>query len=531
MSIIVKQLSYIHPDREPLFENISFSVSKGQKVSLIGNNGSGKSTLLHIIAGDLQPSSGEIIYQDTPYYIPQHFGQYDTSTVAEALQIDKKLEALHAILGGDASVNNFTVLNDDWDIEERALSALSKWGLGHIALYQKIDSLSGGEKTKAFLAGINIHSPNNILLDEPSNHLDKKSRSQLYELIEDSNATIIVVSHDRTLLNLLNLTYELTGNAIEIYGGNYEFYKIQKEEKLEALQAQLDEKHKELRKARNLARETAERKQKRDVRGKKSVEKKGIPRIMLNTIRNRAESSAAKLKETHNNKMDGITDDMKQIRQQLPPQKELKMDFEDAGLHTGKILVTAHEINFGYTDRMLWKEPLEFEIRSGDRIVISGQNGTGKTTLLKLIFGKLEPVQGQIVRADFRYLYIDQDYSIINNELTVFGQLQQFNTRGLTDDELRVILHRFLFTYNTWNKPCEKLSGGEKMRLVFCCMQADNNAPDMFILDEPTNNLDIQSLEIVTNTIKEYKGTLLIISHDVYFIEEADITKEIELQD
>jgi len=530
MSIIVKQISYIHPDREPLFENISFSVSRGQKISLIGNNGSGKSTLLRIIARDLQSSGGEIIYQDKPYYIPQHFGQYDLLTVSEALQIDKKLLALHAILGGDASADNFTVLNDDWDIEERALSALSKWGLSHIGLSQRMDSLSGGEKTKAFLAGINIHSPNNILLDEPSNHLDKKSRKQLYELITNTNATLIVVSHDRTLLNLLDLTYELTGNAIEIYGGNYEFYKTQKDEKLEALQAQLDEKQKELRKARNIARETAERKQKRDVRGKKNIEKKGIPRIMLNTIRNRAESSAAKLRETHSNKMDGITDDMKHLRKQLPAQKELKIDFEDTSLHTGKILIIARGINFGYTKQLLWKEPIEFEIRSGDKIVISGQNGTGKTTLLKLIFGKLEPTQGQIVRADFRYLYIDQDYSIINNELTVFEQLQQFNTRHLTDDELRVLLHRFLFTHNTWNKPCDKLSGGEKMRLVFCCMQADDNAPDMFILDEPTNNLDIQSLEIVTNTIKEYKGTLLIISHDAYFIEEVGMTKEIELQ-
>ncbi|NDV97398.1 ABC transporter ATP-binding protein [Dysgonomonas sp. 521] len=529
MSIIVKQISYMHPDREPLFENISFSVSKGQKISLIGNNGSGKSTLLRIIAGGLQPSAGEIICQDNPYYIPQHFGQYDQSTVAQALHIDQKLEALHAILGGDASPQNFSVLNDDWDIEERALNALAKWGLPHIQLSRKMESMSGGEKTKAFLAGINIHSPENILLDEPSNHLDKDSRKQLYNLIENSNATIVVVSHDRTLLNLIELTYELTHNDIEVYGGNYEFYKVQKEEKMEALQSQLDEKQKELRKARNIAREVAEKKQKRDVRGKKSIEKKGIPRIMLNTIRNRAESSSAKLKETHEGKMESIVDNMKQLRQQLPEKKDLKMDFEDANLHAGKILVTAQDINFGYADQMLWENPLEFEIRSGDRIVVSGQNGSGKTTLLKLIFGKLEPQEGSIIRADFKYLYIDQDYSIIDNSLTVFEQLQQFNSRRLTDDELRIILHRFLFTYNTWEKPCGKLSGGEKMRLVFCCMQADDNAPDMFILDEPTNNLDIQSLEIVTNTIKEYKGTLLIISHDAYFVEEVGVSKEIEI--
>lgn len=488
MSIIVKQLSYIHPDKEPLFHNINFSVPKGQKVSLIGSNGSGKSTLLGIIAGSIQPSEGEVIYQDErPYYVPQHFGQYDHYTVAEALQISEKLRALHAILEGNTDMTNFTLLADDWNVEERAYSALSKWGLPHIQLSEMMRNLSGGEKTKVFLAGTYIHSPANILLDEPSNHLDKAGRAQLYDLIKNSSATVIVVSHDRTLLNLIDLTFELTHNQIEVYGGNYEFYKIQKGEQQEALQSHLEEKQKEFCKARNIAKETAERKQKRDARGKKDLRDKGIPRIMLNTIRNRAESSAAKLQETHANKMENIADEIRQLRQQRPEKKDLKLNFDDANLHIGKILVTAQNINFGYSDH--------------------------------------------IIRSDFQYLYIDQDYSIIDNELTVFEQLQKFNSYHLSEDELRILLHRYLFTYNTWNKPCKILSGGEKMRLVFCCMQVDNKAPDMFILDEPTNNLDIQSLNIVTDTIKDYKGTLLVISHDAYFVEEIGITKEIELKD
>ncbi|MFV0330571.1 MAG: ABC-F family ATP-binding cassette domain-containing protein [Dysgonomonas sp.] len=529
MSIIIKQITYIHPDRESLFQNISFSLAKGQKVALIGNNGTGKSTLLRIIAGNLQAASGEIIYQEHPYYIPQHFGQYDKMTVAEALHIDKKIVALNDILKGNASAENFSLLNDEWDIEDRATAALSKWNLDHITLFQRMDSLSGGEKTKVFLSGIYIHNPSVILFDEPSNHLDKESRKQLYELMQNSNATIIVVSHDRTLLNLLDLTYELSADKVEVYGGNYEFYKQQKEEKMYALQAQFEEKQKELRKARNIAREVAEKKQRRDVRGKKKAIKEGIPRIMMNTIRNKAETSTAKLNDMHTNKMDGIVADIKQIKQQLPDKKDLKMDFEDMSLHSGKILITAKGVNFGYSDKVLWQEALEFQIRSGDRLVISGQNGAGKTTLLKLILGQLEPTKGTISRAHFRYLYIDQDYSLIDNGLTVFDQVQQFNSRKLTDDELRVILHRFLFTYEMWNKTCDKLSGGEKMRLIFCCMQIDDNAPDMFILDEPANNLDIQSLEIVTNSIRDYKGTLLIISHDAYFIKEVEVDKEIIL--
>lgn len=529
MSIIVKQISYVHPDKEPLFQNINFSLNKGQKITLIGNNGIGKSTLLRIIAGNLQAASGEIIAQERPYYIPQHFGQYDKMTVAEALLVDKKIVALNDILSGNATAENFALLDDEWDIEEKATAALSQWNLDHIELYQKMESLSGGEKTKVFLSGIYIHKPSVILFDEPSNHLDKDGRCQLYELIQSSNATMIIVSHDRILLNLLDLTYELSTNNVEVYGGNYEFYKQQKNGKTLVLQAQLEETQKELRKARSVAREVAENKQRIDARGKKKLDKEGAPRIMKNTIRNKAEASAAKLNNVHMGKMDGILSDMKQIKLQLPDEKGMKMDFEDMSLHIGKILVTVQNMNFGYWGTNLWKEALDFQIRSGDRIAISGQNGIGKTTLLKLILGKLEPTEGRIIRADFGYRYIDQDYSIIDNSLTVFEQVQQFNSRNLSDNELRVILHRFLFSYETWNKVCDNLSGGEKMRLIFCCMQVDDSAPDMFILDEPTNNLDIQSLEIVTNSIKQYKGTLIVISHDLYFIEEMRINKEITL--
>jgi ATPase subunit of ABC transporter with duplicated ATPase domains len=529
MSIILKQISYIHPDRESLFQNISFSVSEGQKAALIGSNGTGKSTLLRIIAGDLHSACGEIICSESPYYVPQHFGQYDELTVAEALRIDQKIEALRHILAGNVSAEHFALLGDDWDIEERAMTALAKWNLNHIKLSQQMRELSGGEKTKVFLSGIYIHNPLVILLDEPSNHLDKASRNRLYDLIQNTKATMLVVSHDRTLLNLLDLMYELSADAVDVYGGNYEFYKAQKEEKMTALQSQLEEKQKELRKAKSIAREVAEKKQRMDARGKKKAVSEGIPRIMMNTIRNKAESSASRLKDVHADKMEGLVSDMKQIRRQLPDKKDLKMDFGDTGLHTGKILVTATEINFGYSDKMLWQAPLDFQVRSGDRIVVSGDNGTGKTTLLKLIFGTLEPKAGTIIRADFRYLYIDQDYSLIDNKLTVFEQTRLFNSRKLSDDELRVLLHRFLFTYDMWDKTCDKLSGGEKMRLIFCCMQVDDNAPDMFILDEPTNNLDIQSLEIVTSTIRDYKGTLLVISHDTYFIEEVGVDKEIVL--
>lgn len=530
MSIVVKQLTYIHPDKEVLFRDISFSIEQGQKIALTGNNGSGKSTLFQMIRGSLPTSSGEIICSSIPYYVPQHFGQYDRLTIAQALQIANKLEALYAILQGDSSIENFTILNDDWTIEEKALEALGNWGLKQVSLHQPLMTLSGGEKTRIFLAGINIHHPEIILFDEPTNHLDLPCREQLYDFIRTFSATMLVISHDRTLLNLLPSIYELSKNGIENYGGNYEFYSMRKELETNALCNRLEEKEKELRLTRKIAREVIERRQKQDSRGKNNNIKKGVGKMAMNTFRDQAEKSISKLENTHAEKLGSITEVISNIRTALPDTKHMKIDFNASSLHTGKILISGKNINFSYNSTPVWKKALNFQIKSGDRIHIKGSNGCGKSTLLKLLTGILKSSEGILIAIDFKYVYLDQEYSIINNNLSVFEQIQQFNS-GLQEHELKTILNRFLFPHETWKKSCKLLSGGEKMRLALCCLMVNASTPDLFILDEPTNNIDIQNIEILTKTIKDYKGTVLAVSHDEYFIREINIDYVFDLSD
>lgn len=543
MSISIQQISYIHPDKEVLFSDLNFAISKGQKLGLVGNNGCGKSTLLQIIAGQLSPSSGVIVCPDNLYYIPQHFGQYDSLTIAQALRIERKQQALHAILSGDASNENFVVLDDDWNIEERSIAALDLWGLGQFTLSYPMNLLSGGEKTRVFLAGMDIHHPSVILMDEPTNHLDSSGRQRLYDWVEKCRSTLLVVSHDRTLLNLLPEICELEKHQINYYGGNYEFYKEQKTLMQEALQQRIEEKEKALRIARKVARETAERRDKQNVRGEKNNIKKGVPRIVLNALQGKSEKSTSKLNSTHQEKAEKLTGERNQLRSSLSPTAILKTDFNSSSLHTGKILVTAKEINFGYHPNsdsndiqdngdfklQLWQTPISFQLKSGDRLRIEGVNGSGKTTLLKLITGQLQPQEGNLTRMEFTYVYLNQEYSIIDDRNSILEQAYAFNNRNLPEHEIKIILNRYLFPASEWDKSCRKLSGGEKMRLAFCCLMISNNTPDMFILDEPTNNLDIQSIEIITATIKNYTGTVIAISHDDYFIQEIGIEQRILL--
>jgi len=527
--LILQDLSYQHPNKDVLFSNINLTLNSQEKLALIGNNGSGKSTLLKIIAGQLQPKTGFVKSDSNVYYIPQIFGQFNDLSISEALSIDKKLKALKEILEGFVTDENFEILNDDWTIEEKIKEAFEYWNLPDFDLNLKLENLSGGQKTKLFLAGMMIHQPDLILMDEPTNHLDLTNRKLLYDFIKSTSKTLLIVSHDRVLLNLLDKTCELNKNGISIYGGNYDFYSEQKKIENNALGQNIQNREKELKKAKEKERETIERQNKLDARGKGKQEKSGISRIMMNTLRNKAENSTSKLKSVHSEKIDNIRENLHNLKDDLSGIDKMKINFDNSHLHKGKILVKAEQINFSYNPENLWKNNLDFQIISGERIAIKGNNGSGKTTLIKMILGEIKPNFGSLYLVEKKTVYIDQEYSLVDNALSVEEQAQKFNIRNLEEHEVKTILARFLFFKNDWDKKSEFLSGGEKLKLLLCCLSVQNLSPDMIILDEPTNNLDIQNIEILTSAINDYEGTLIVVSHDNQFLDDIKINKNINL--
>ncbi|MCD6068793.1 MAG: transporter ATP-binding protein [Bacteroidetes bacterium] len=528
--LLLQGVTYTHPNKDILFDDIDLIINKQDKIALIGNNGAGKSTLLKILAGNLQPSAGSVKAASKHWYVPQHFGQFNEYTISQALRVEDKLHALKEILGGTVTDENMTALDNDWAIEERCREAFMQWKLDGLDPAQQMKTLSGGQKTAVFLAGIHIHRPGIVLLDEPGNHLDVLHREILYEYIRSTTATVVVVSHDRTLLNILNTTYELSKRGITVYGGNYDFYAEQKKIERNALDQDLKTKEKALRKAKETERESLDRKQKLDARGKKKQEKAGLPTISMNTFRNNAEKSASRIKSDHAEKTHVIAQEIERLRAELAGLDKMKMGFDNSALHQGKTLITATNINFSYNDQLLWKHSLNFQIRSGGRIALKGLNGSGKSTLLKMILGELKPQSGNMDNAVIKAMYVDQDYSLIDNELSVYEQAQQFNSGILQEHEVKTRLNRFLFTKEYWGKPCKVLSGGERMRLMLCSLTIRDQAPDLILLDEPTNNLDIQNIEILTAAVNEYKGTLIVVTHDSFFLKQINMEQEIVLR-
>ncbi|WP_223605868.1 ABC-F family ATP-binding cassette domain-containing protein [Chryseobacterium sp. OSA05B] len=527
--ILLQNMSYGFPGGDLLFNSIHLTIPSHTKSALVGSNGVGKSTLLKMIAGAIQPSEGNITVKGDMYYVPQMFGNFDHLTISECLTIDQKLNALQKITSGKVDEEYFEILNDDWEIEERCQSALHYWKLEDLELNQKLKSLSGGQKTKVFLAGIQINNPDLIVLDEPTNHLDLEGRKLLYHLIEKTNAQVVMVSHDRTLLNLADITFELSNQGISTYGGNYDFYAGQKEIEDEALHNDIHAKERALKKAKEKERETIERKQKLDARGKQKQEKSGVARIMMNTLRNNAEKNTSRLKGVHAEKIRGISGDLRDLRSSLKNSDQMKVNFNASNLHSGKILISAEDINFKYGNETLWKDNISLDIRSGERISIKGSNGSGKTTLLKMLLGNLNPSEGEITRSDFNTIYVDQEYSLIGQNISIYDFVQGFNDSAMLESEVKTLLSRFLFGKETWDKKCGVLSGGERLRLLLCGLSISSKAPDMIILDEPTNNLDLQNIDILTASIKDYKGTLLVISHDEIFLDEIGVEREIVL--
>ncbi|WP_111600406.1 ABC-F family ATP-binding cassette domain-containing protein [Chitinophaga skermanii] len=528
MGLIVKSLHYNHPDNVPLFSDLNFILNDGEKAALVGINGAGKSSLLKLLAGKLPSAPGDITTTETPWYVPQHLGEYDTWTVAMALGVDKKLLALQAILGGDTGLHHFTVLDEDWDIENTVRKVLEKWGVGSISENRLLGSLSGGQKTRVFLAAMELNSQRLILLDEPSNHLDAHTRRQLYTLIQQSKSTMLIVSHDRTLLNLMHKIVELSDKGIETFGGNFDFYQQKKLEKVSALRARLNEQSKALKLYERKANDMAGHRAQQESAGRAVGMSNSIPRIIAGGLKNKAERSTARMMNAHEEKIEHLLIEIEKTKAQISVYETLKIHIPSPTPQPGKVLVDFIDVNFSYHEHPLWNK-LSFQVKYGDRVQILGENGIGKTTLLQLITHQLQPTTGTNNSPAFSYYYLDQAYAIIDPTLTVFEQIQAHNGKRLDEEELQQLLVDAQFSPNFFDRKCAGLSGGEKMKLSLSCLLASGHAPDILILDEPTNNLDIQSLAVLTLAVKNFEGTLLVISHDDYFIDEIGIQQTIHL--
>ena len=482
MSLQVQGVAYVHPDKEPLFQNISFTVQQGEKCAIIGNNGIGKSTLLSIMAGKTACAAGMVACDSTPYLIPQHFGQYDSMTVAEALGVAEKLAAMEAILGGQGTEHDFTLLNDEWDIEDRLAEAFARWHLNGMSPCTPMGKLCGGEKTKAFLAGLNVFQPSVALMDEPTNHLDLLSLLWLQRYLKNYPGAILMISHDRDFMDeLVESVYDIDNEELVEYRGNYTDFLKQRDVRFEQLQAAYRNQQKEIAHIQEF-----------------------IDRFR--SINSKAGQVQSRIKQLEK---------MKVIQKPVARRKVFKFNFPQPPRSTQKV-IELEKVCQSYGDHKVY-ENLDLLVERGERTVLVGPNGAGKSTLLKILAGIIPIDSGKrIPGTTTRIGYFSQARTEnLNPENTVLEEIMKCNAE-IREEEARSILGSFLFRRLDVEKRVSVLSGGEKSRLSLVKFLVD--PPNLLLMDEPTTHLDLLSVEALVQALKHYEGTLVFISHDVHFI-------------
>lgn len=525
-TIIANDISFEIRSGVSILKNLSISLNN-EKTGLVGKNGSGKTTLIRLLVGELEPTKGKIQRTGTIAYLPQDYQLNLQQTISEALGIKEKLEALDKVRNGNKNQELLEIIGRDWDIESRISKIFEQLKMTGLNLDRSLNSLSGGEKTKVVIAKLLISEPGFIILDEPTNNLDQNSREVIYELIRNWWHGLLVVSHDRNLLNLLDQILELSNGELKTYGGNYDSYKEQKELEEQAAKRQLVSAEQELKKTKRQAQKTKEKQQKRSSQGKKMRDKIGMPKIILGRMKETSETTSSRLQKLHLKRIEGAISNLEEAKSKISPENQINVELSGTKIPTGKLIVEMKDINFSYKNGKPLFQNFTILLHGPTRLALNGPNGSGKTTLVRLILKELKPLSGETSLGINKFAYLDQSVAILQVDKTLVENLKY--TSGLDDNLARKWLARFLFRGEDVFKKVNMLSGGERMRAALACILAGDKPPQLLVLDEPTNNLDLNSIEQIESALLNYQGALMVISHDKNFLRNIGIREEINL--
>ena len=500
-----------------IIENASFNIEDREKAAIVGINGAGKSTLLKIIMNEIQQDSGSVVISKdkTIGFLSQHqdFSK-DNTIYNEVLEtkrdiidmeirirdIEKEMagkngEELNELMNIYSKLTNQFDLNNGYSYKSEITGILKGLGFLESDFDKNVKELSGGQKTRVALGKLLVSKPDIILLDEPTNHLDMQSIEWLETFLLNYPGAVIIVAHDRYFLDkICTKIIDIDNGKVRVYSGNYTQYADKKKQLREArikeyLNQQREIKHQEevIEKLKSFNRE-------------KSIK--------------RAESRQKMLE-----KMD-IIDKPEEVN------NSIKLNLEPE-IESGKDVLEATALSKSFEKRVLFDD-LNFEIKRGERVALIGQNGTGKTTILKIINGIYEADKGSIkLGAKVNIGYYVQEHQQLNLNNTAFDEIAD-SYPDLTETKIRNTLAAFLFTNDDVFKKINDLSGGERGRIALAKLMLSK--ANFLILDEPTNHLDIDSKEILENVLNNYTGTVFFVSHDRYFINET-ATRILELTD
>lgn len=516
-AITLRNLTFEWPDGTIALDSVNGTFSTG-RTGLIGRNGAGKSTLLRLIAGELQPTSGHIDAGDEVGYLPQTLTLRRDTTIAELLGIKPILDAMKAIEYGDVAQRHFDAIGDDWDIESRADEALHQIGFSAADLDRRVAEVSGGEGMLIAITGLRIRRTPITLLDEPTNNLDSATRTKLAKFVDQWPGTLIVVSHDLELLEHMDSTAELYTGRLDTFGGPYSAWKEHHEQEQAAAVQAARSAQQALKVEKNQRVEAETKLARRERTGKKTQKDGGIPKILAGNRASKAQASAGSLRSTLDDKVQAAQAAVDAADARLRDDEHIHLVLPDPDVPRGRRLAELED------------EGRSIVIQGPERVALIGANGAGKSTLIEQLIQRTDPVpgrpHGRLVTELVGFLPqrldgLDDDASAIQNVQSVAP-----NTPAGT---VRNQLARLLLRGDSVDRPVRTLSGGERFRVSLARLLLADPPAQLLIMDEPTNNLDITSVEQLAEALDEYRGALLIVSHDFAFLERIGVEIILEL--
>lgn len=507
---------YMSFGTQVIFDNISFQINNNDKVGIIGVNGAGKSTLFNILLGNITPDAGNITLNTKINlgYLPQVImddASNEEETVFEYLlegrPIKKLKEELNSLYEAIANLDNeyelkkyYKKINrvselleyyDEYNAEGSLLKIISGMNIDDNLLDLKLKNISGGQKSKVAFARLLYSNPEIMLLDEPTNHLDLDTKDYIINYLKNYHGIILVISHDIEFLNEVTkktLYVDKIKHNVEMYNGNYEKYiKIKNE--------------------RDLAKKRLYERQQKEEEKLKNIIAKYI----------RGNEKKANIAKDRIKKLEKLESEKVELEKK---NKYTKFNMK-INRPSYSIPIKCNNLTFGYDEENLLYENLNFDLSRGEKLLVVGENGIGKTTLLRLIMGYLNPIEGNIeITEKTDIAYYAQEHEILDKNKTI---LENFANFGLADYEIRRMLGSFLFSGDDIFKKVEVLSPGERSRVALAKISL--TGANTLLLDEPTNHLDPMTQLIISDTFKNYEGTMLVVSHNLDFVDNLNINR------
>ncbi|GAB3193224.1 ABC-F family ATP-binding cassette domain-containing protein [Nesterenkonia suensis] len=509
------------PDGHTILDGVTFSLGPGRH-GIVGDNGAGKSTLLKIIMGELAPTGGHVRLSGELASLPQDPAIHPRRRVSALLGVEATLSALRRIEAGSVEVRDFDLVGEDWDIDQRLTAALSRIGLEGIDLDRPVGSLSGGELMLLSLSARLLRRPDVLLLDEPTNSLDAAARGRVHDLILDFPGTLVVVSHDRDLLERVDSIAEVRDGDLHWYGGGLSLFEAAVAADQEAAAQAVATAQSEIRRQQRDLTAQHTKQARRDRQGRKKAD--SLPTIVAHAYRRRAEESAGRLKALHEGRLDEARETLQSAERRVRDDAEIRIDLSDTAVPASRDVLRARALRPAYGSAVL-----DLMLRGPERVALTGPNGVGKTSLLRCLFGQEDPADGE-AELLVPHRVLPQDLQVLDPGLSVLENVRHHAPQA-DPTRVRHQLALFLLRGDAVHQPAGSLSGGERWRATLACLLLAEPAPQLLILDEPTNNLDFASVRHLIQALQSHQGALLLVSHDEHFLEQLDLDRRIPVTD